>query len=147
MLDLIDRQNKSTTYIAYDTTIEADLTSASTVDVYGSIKGKVTIGSLLSVHGNIIGQVETNDLIIRYNGQINGDCHCFFDCLIDQEGKMIGNIDCHSIEIKGHIRGNVIAQENVIIRKGGNVDGNITCRSLVVDDGGIINGAVRLVYR
>ena len=147
MLDLIDRENKATTYIAHTSTIEANLTSASTVDLHGNIKGNVTVGSLLSVHGSINGQVETNDLIIRYNGVVKGDCHCFFESLIEQEGKLIGDINTGSIEIKGYLKGNITAEENVIIRKGANVDGNITCRSLVVDEGGIINGTVRLVYR
>ncbi len=147
MLDFIDYNNKTTTLIMHDACIDGDIISSDAIEVYGRINGNVHSDGLLSVYGKIYGKCDIKDLIVRNKAFVQGDCDIFFDSQVESSGQIIGNVKCRNIEIRGYVRGNISAEDNVVIRQGGNVDGDIVCQNLVVDKGGIINGNVKLAYR
>lgn len=147
MLDFIDYQSNNTTIITCDTVIDANINSNDAIEIYGKVNGRICTDGLLSIYGKVNGNIAAKDLIIRSKSFVQADCDLFFDGCIEKDCQLFGDVICRNIEIKGYIRGNINASENVILRKGGSVDGDIKCHGLIVDAGGSINGNVKLEYR
>ena len=147
MIDFIDYTDTNTTLILLNTTIEGNIKTIGALEVFGRVNGCVETDCLSSIYGFINGNLETRDLIARNNSTINGDINILYDGFINKNSKIEGNIDCRNIEIYGNIKGNIKAEDSVILRGSANVAGDIICRNLVVDQGAKINGNVKLVYQ
>jgi len=79
--------------------------------------GKITINCYF------LGDISTNDLVV-----------------IDEAASVLGNIEAHSIIVKGNIKGNLEIVESAQLRSGGVVNGNISCASLEVSAGAAFSG-------
>ncbi len=92
-------------------------------------------------------------------GKLRGNLHCDDTATINFSGKIPGrltarhivverkaNIHCFrrvrvsSIEIKGAMSGEIIAQTIVTIHKKGSLEGNVTAKAITVEKGGIFSG-------
>lgn len=133
MIDFIDYTDTNTTLILLNTTIEGNIKTIGALEVFGRVNGCVETDGLSSIYGFINGNLETRDLIARNNSTINGDINILYDGFINKNSKIEGNIDCRNIEIYGNIKGNIKAEDSVILRGSANVAGDIICRNLVVD--------------
>ena len=92
-------------------------------------------------------------------GRLRGNLHCDGTATINFSGKIPGrltarhvvierkaSIHCFrrmrvsSIEIKGQMSGEIIAQTMVTIHKKGSLEGNVTAKAITVEKGGIFSG-------
>src|SRR5436309_14438384 len=92
-------------------------------------------------------------------GRLRGNLHCNDVATINYSGKMPGRIsarhiivdrkaDIHcfrsvraeSIEIKGKMSGEIVAQTMVMIHKRGSLEGDVTARAITVEKGGMFSG-------
>jgi cytoskeletal protein CcmA (bactofilin family) len=92
-------------------------------------------------------------------GRLRGNLHCDGTATINFSGKIPGrltarhvvierkaSIHCFrrmrvsSIEIKGQMSGEIIAQTMVTIYKKGSLEGNVTAKAITVEKGGIFSG-------
>jgi cytoskeletal protein CcmA (bactofilin family) len=92
-------------------------------------------------------------------GRVRGNLHCYGTATINFSGRIPGRLtaehviverkaDIHcfrrlqvgSIEIKGNMSGEIIAQTSVIIRRKGSLEGNVTAKAITVEKGGIFSG-------
>lgn len=147
MIDFIDYTDPNTTLILLNTTVEGNMKTIGLIEVYGKVNGYVETDGLSSIYGCIDGNLETRDLIARVNSVINGDINIIYDGFISNNSNIKGNIKCKNIEVCGNVKGNIKAEDSVIIRGNANIAGDIICRNLVVDQGAKINGNVKLVYQ
>ncbi len=147
MLDFIDYTDSNTTVILLNTTIEGNVKTIGAIEVYGKVEGSLETDGLSSIYGSIKGNLDTRDLIARENSIINGDISILYDGFINKNSQIQGNINCRNIEVYGTIKGNIKAEDAVIIRGTANIVGDIVCRNLVVDQGAKINGNVKLAYQ
>lgn len=147
MIDFIDYTDPNTTLILLHTTIEGNMKTIGAIEVYGKVNGYVETDGLSSIYGCINGNLETRDLIARTNSVINGDINIIYDGFISRSSKIEGNVNCRNIEVCGNIKGNIKAEDSVIIRNSASVAGDIICRNLVVDQGAKINGNVKQEYQ
>ena len=92
-------------------------------------------------------------------GRLRGNLHCDDTATINFSGKLPGRIsaqhivverkaDIHcfrrvragSVEIKGKMSGEIIAQTTVTIHKKGSLEGDVTARAITVEKGGMFSG-------
>jgi len=92
-------------------------------------------------------------------GRLRGNLHCDGTATINFSGKIPGRIsaqhivverkaDIHcfrrvragSVEIKGKMSGEIIAQTMVTVHKKGSLEGDVTARAITVEKGGMFSG-------
>src|SRR5205807_9992025 len=92
-------------------------------------------------------------------GRLRGNLHCDDTATINYSGKVPGRIsarlivvdrkaDIHcfrrvragSIEIKGRMSGEIVAETMVTVHKRGALEGDVTARAITVEKGGVFSG-------
>ena len=114
------------------------------------------------VHLTGKGDLGSSSVVCRsalVEGRLRGNLHCDDTATINFSGKIPGRIsaqhivverkaDIHcfrrvhagSIEIKGKMSGEIIAQTMVTIHKKGSLEGDVTARAITVEKGGMFSG-------
>lgn len=99
------------------------------VAVIGSeirIKGDITGNENLIIEGKVIGKVQLK-------------AH---DVHIGQNGKVHADVTAKVIKVAGEVRGDLTANEKVVILATGNVHGNIIAPRMTLEDGALFKGSI-----
>jgi len=121
-----------------------------------------TIRTRGDVHLTAKGDLSSSGVICRsalIEGRLRGNLHCDDTATINFSGRIPGSLsarhviverraDIHcfrrvrvgSIEIKGRMSGEIIAQTMVMVHKKGSLEGNVTARAISVEKGGVFSG-------
>lgn len=121
-----------------------------------------TIRTHGEVHITSRGDLSSSTVVCRtalIEGKLRGSMHCSETATISFSGKIPGRLVAthvlverkaevqffrrlrvKTIEIRGHMTGEVIADGVVVIHKTGCLDGDVTARSISVEKGGIFSG-------
>jgi cytoskeletal protein CcmA (bactofilin family) len=89
------------------------------------------------------GDVETAG-VLKIDGVIEGAVRQARQVLLGKTGVLRGDVHTVDAVIGGTIVGNVIASDRVELQSTASVEGDIHTKSIVVFEGGSINGAVRM---
>ena len=92
-------------------------------------------------------------------GRLRGNLDCAGPVTITVSGKIPGRISAHhvlierkatvqffrrlnvkSIEIRGHMTGEIVAETVVVIHRGASLEGDVTARAITVEKGGVFSG-------
>ena len=114
------------------------------------------------VHITAKGDLSSSSVTCRsalLEGKVRGDLHCAGSVTINYSGKIPGRIFADhvlverksdvqffrrvrvkSIEIRGHMVGDVIAETVVVIHRNASLDGSVTAKSISVEKGGMFTG-------
>jgi cytoskeletal protein CcmA (bactofilin family) len=92
------------------------------------VKGDITFADRLQVDGKTIGKLtsDSGTLIIGESGQIEAQ------------------IDVGVCVVHGAVQGNLIARSKLEIRRTGRVHGDVITPVLLVEEGAVFNGAIRM---
>lgn len=101
---------------------------------------------------------------LRCQGLVSANIHCSGDAIFRTTGKIVGEVHCRrfivekgseitfmnpvhaeEVEIHSPITGNVFSQGPVLISANGAVNGDVTARSVSIEPGGELNGAMNIV--
>ena len=121
-----------------------------------------TIRTRGDVHLTAKGDLGSSSIVCQcalVEGKLRGNLHCDDTATINYSGKIPGRIsarhviverkaDIHcfrqvrveSIEIKGRMSGEIIAQTMVTVHKRGSLEGDVTARAISVEKGGVFCG-------
>jgi len=77
-------------------------------------------------------------------GNFSGQVECDGDLLIGPEAHVEADIKGHRITVSGLVRGNVIASNRLKITTTGRLEGDATVGALVVQEGGVHYGVIRV---
>lgn len=95
-------------------------------------------------HGMIIhGDVETAG-VLKIEGVVEGAVRHARQVLLGKTGILRGDVHTTDAIIGGTIVGNVMASDRVELQSTASVEGDIHTKSIIVFEGGSINGAVRM---
>jgi cytoskeletal protein CcmA (bactofilin family) len=87
-------------------------------------------------------------LQIRGNGSVlgtfTGQIDCDGDLLIGPEAHVEADIRATRVSIAGYVRGNVVASSRLKIASSGRLEGDARVASLVVHEGGVHHGVIRV---
>ena len=74
-------------------------------------------------------------------GEIQGNLKA--ETVVTQSGSRIsGELNIRSLNISGNVEGDIIA-ESLILQKTAEVNGNIQCSNLIIEEGAVLNGAIK----
>jgi len=114
------------------------------------------------VHVTAKGDLSSSSVVCRsalIEGKLRGNLHCAGTATINYSGKIPGKLTADhvlverraevqffrrvavkSIEIRGHMTGEVAAETVVVIHRNASLDGDVTAKSISVEKGGVFTG-------
>jgi cytoskeletal protein CcmA (bactofilin family) len=99
--------------------------------------------SVIASGMKIIGDIESTG-VVKIEGIVEGAIRGARQLLLGRQGTVHGDIRAHEVVIGGTVVGTIIADERVEIQSSSSVQGDIHTKSIVVLEGGVINGTVRM---
>ena len=82
--------------------------------------------------------------VIRIEGRVQGNVHAGDQVLLSEGGIIEGNVAAREAVIGGTVHGSITGSERVELQAQAVVEGDIITRRLLVAEGGMVNGAVRM---
>jgi cytoskeletal protein CcmA (bactofilin family) len=98
-----------------------------------------TIASDMKITGDV-----TCSGVIRIEGQVEGSVKGARQVLIGRQGMVKGDVSAREAIIGGRIEGSVTATERVEVQGTALINGDLFAKSMLVQEGGRINGAIRM---
>ncbi len=114
------------------------------------------------VHVTSKGDLSSSSVMCRsalIEGKVRGNLHCAGTATVNYSGKIPGRVTADhllverkaevqffrrvrvkSIEIRGHMTGEVVAETVVVIHRNASLDGDVTAKSISVEKGGVFSG-------
>lgn len=91
----------------------------------------------------IVGDVETSGTL-KIEGTVQGSIRGARQVIVGRSGVIQGDIQAEEIVLGGRVKGTVTATERVEIQANSVIEGDVHTRSIVVFEGGLLNGNVRM---
>lgn len=109
----------------------------------GSRRSNAVIGPSITIKGDLFGE---EDLVIE--GKVEGGVQLKQNrVVIGQGGQVKADVSGKEIHVEGQVDGNLIGEQEVVIRKTGRVVGNITAPRVTLEDGCKLRGNVDMSPR
>jgi len=99
--------------------------------------------SVIASGMKIVGDIESTG-VVKIEGIVEGAVRGARQLLLGRQGTVHGDIRAHEVVIGGTVIGTIVAEERVEIQGTSKVQGDIHTKSIVVLEGGVINGTVRM---
>jgi len=81
---------------------------------------------------------------VRIDGRFRGEIASENTLIVGESGEIEATIHSKAVSISGTVVGDVVATSKVVLHKTGRVDGNIQTDSIVVEEGAVINGQLKM---
>lgn len=100
--------------------------------------GRALLGASIAVQGNLAGK---EDLLIegRFEGEIRVPGH---QVTIGRQGNVEAEIRARRIVVEGRLAGNIVAEEQAVVRASGRVQGDIKAPKVALDEGCQFKGRI-----
>ena len=112
-------------------------------DTKTSNTGNEAALSIVAVGTRLTGDLES-DGVIKIEGTIEGGVRNARQVLIGRQGEVKGDIIAREVVVGGRVEGNITASERVEIQGSSVVTGDIHTKTILVLEGGKLNGAVHM---
>ncbi len=99
--------------------------------------------TVVAVGATIIGTMK-GEGIIQVEGNVEGEIDLKGAVIVTPSGLIKGPVTADVIRVAGRIEGEVNARDHLFIERTGSLQGNFTTVSLVVEDGGRLNGTASM---
>jgi cytoskeletal protein CcmA (bactofilin family) len=99
--------------------------------------------SVIAAGSKVIGDMECSG-VVKIEGTVEGTIRGARQVLLGRQGVVKGDIETREAVIGGQVEGSIHALERVEIQGTAAVVGNIHTKTIVIREGGQINGAVRM---
>lgn len=97
------------------------------IDQGSSFEGKLSFKDTVRIDGHFSGQISSeNTLVVGETGVIEAD------------------VRSQIVIVSGHVAGDIVAGKKIIMHKSGRIDGNVQTPSLVMEDGAVLNGQLKM---
>ncbi|SDB27255.1 protein CcmA, bactofilin family [Desulfonatronum thiosulfatophilum] len=95
-----------------------------------SYEGKLQFQGSVRIDGNFLGRIDSEGTLI-----------------VGQDAKIDGEVNVGSLILSGFLKGQVIADNKVILNKTANMTGTMRTPSLVIEEGAVLDGEVIMSKR
>jgi cytoskeletal protein CcmA (bactofilin family) len=99
--------------------------------------------SVIGAGMRIVGDIESTG-VVKIEGTVEGGVRGARQVLLGKSGIIHGDVHAADVVVGGKVVGTVVATERVEVQGTASIEGDIHTRSIVVFEGGAINGAVRM---
>jgi len=101
-------------------------------------RGVATIGPSIAIRGDVTGE---EDLVVE--GRIEGKILLQKNHVtVGKNGRVKADVFARSVTVEGEVEGNLVGQEEVVVRPTGKVRGNIQAPNVTLDSGCRFQGAI-----
>jgi cytoskeletal protein CcmA (bactofilin family) len=97
------------------------------IDQGSSFEGKLSFKDTVRIDGHFSGQISSENTLV-----------------VGETGVIEANVRSQTVIISGTVAGDISAAQRVIIHKTGRVDGNVETPVLIMEDGAVINGQLKM---
>lgn len=105
--------------------------------------GRAVIGPSIRIQGDLTGE---EDLLIE--GRVEGKIDLKQQSVtIGQSGRVQADVFGRNITVDGEVRGNLVADEQITVRRTGHVQGNLTAPRVSLEDGAKFKGSIDMEPR
>jgi cytoskeletal protein CcmA (bactofilin family) len=94
----------------------------------------------VTLSGSLCGQG-----VVEVEGTVEGELELEGSVVVTPTGLVTGPITADVVRIAGRVTGCITAREHLRLEKSGSVDGDVNTVSLVVEDGGSLNGRTAML--
>jgi len=109
----------------------------------GDRRDPATIGASISIVGDVAGD-EDLTILGRVDGKIELPQHVV---TVGQSGRVKADIHARVVSVAGEVHGNLVAGEQILIRKTATMLGNLTAPRVGLEDGCCFRGSVEMESR
>jgi cytoskeletal protein CcmA (bactofilin family) len=81
---------------------------------------------------------------VRIDGRFQGEIRSENTLIVGESGEIDAKIQSQIIAISGTVDGDIVAAEKVVLHKTARVTGNIETPSLVMEEGAVLNGVIKM---
>lgn len=100
--------------------------------------GRAVIGPSIRIQGDLMGE---EDLVIE--GRVEGKVELKQQSVtVGQSGRVKADVFARTITVEGEVRGNLVADEQITVRRTGQVQGNLTAPRVSLEDGAKFKGSI-----
>ena len=99
--------------------------------------------SVIAAGSKVIGDMECSG-VLKIEGTVEGTIRGARQVLLGRQGVVKGDIETREAVVGGNVEGSIHALERVEIQGTASVVGNIHTKTIVIREGGQINGAVKM---
>ncbi len=99
--------------------------------------------SVLAAGIRVIGQIETEG-VVKIEGEVEGSVRAEGQVLVAKGGVVKGDIYTRQAVVAGEVHGGILAEERVELQASSVIDGDITAPRIVVEEGGQVNGHLKM---
>ena len=126
--------------------IEAETTVVNNEEQYDEVPSLPTpLSSTVIATGVTVSGTMEGEGVIQVEGTVKGEIKLKGAVIITTTGMVKGPVTADVIQVGGCIEGNCVARDHVCLEKTGSLEGDVTTLSLVVQDGGRLNGRSNMV--
>lgn len=105
--------------------------------------GRAVIGPSIRIQGDLTGE---EDLVIE--GRVEGKIDLKQQSVtIGESGRVQADVFGRTITVEGEVRGNLVADEQITVRRTGHVQGNLTAPRVSLEDGAKFKGSIDMEPR
>lgn len=104
---------------------------------------KQTVDSFLGEHTFFQGTI-TSQVPVRIDGRMEGTIHSESNLYIGPKSKVTANINGKRVIVAGEVTGDIYVTEGLEIHKNGKVFGNIGGTTLIIHEGALYKGQVKM---
>ena len=99
--------------------------------------------TIVATGTRVVGEIQSNG-VVKIEGQVAGTVRAARQVLVSRGGTIEGDLITAEAVIGGEVTGGVVAEQRVEVQAGAVVNGDIATARLVVQEGGEVNGHVRM---
>ncbi len=81
---------------------------------------------------------------VRIDGRFSGEISSENTLIVGESGEIEAHIKSKTVAVSGSVMGNVHATSKVVVHKTGRIEGDIETTSIVIEEGAIINGTIKM---
>ena len=85
--------------------------------------------------------------VVQVEGTVEGEADVKGAVIVAATGLFKGPISADVVRVAGCVEGSVTARDHMRLEKTGNLNGDVTTASLVVEDGGVLNGRSNMIKK
>jgi cytoskeletal protein CcmA (bactofilin family) len=97
------------------------------IDQGSSFEGKLSFKDTVRIDGHFSGQITSENTLV-----------------VGESGVIEANVRSQVVIVSGTVAGDIVATSKVILHKTAHIDGNVQTPSLVMEDGAILNGELKM---
>lgn len=99
--------------------------------------------SIIGPQMKVVGDLLT-DGTVRVEGRIEGNVEAGKAVVVGKEGEVHGDVRTQDAVVSGRVRGTLTAASRLEVQASARIDGEVHARRLQLEEGGMLNGTVRM---